>query len=151
MKQSIGKKVKGFLLGLMALVAIIGCASDKQQDAKLKLWYTAPASEWTAALPIGNGRLGAMVYGGINEEHLQLNEETLWSGGPHSYDKGVPKYQMAYQPLGDLFLTFPEGEQSTNYRRELDLQNAVSKVTYTIGGAQLRNLMNRINQVMRHR
>lgn len=132
---------------------------------KLKLWYTEAATEWTSALPIGNGRLGAMVYGGVDQEHLQLNEETLWSGGPHSYDNpeayqylsqvrellkqekyieaeaaaekmlGVPKYQMAYQPFGDLYLTFQEGAESSNYRRELDLQNAVSTVTYTIGEA----------------
>jgi len=49
------------------------------------LWYRQPAATWNEALPIGNGRLGAMVYGGIQEEHLQLNEDTLWSGKPHSY------------------------------------------------------------------
>jgi len=48
------------------------------------LWYTSPASEWTDALPLGNGRLGAMVYGGITREELQLNEDTLWSGGPYT-------------------------------------------------------------------
>src|SRR3569623_3357110 len=48
------------------------------------LWYTSPASEWTDALPLGNGRLGAMVYGGITREELQLNEDTLWSGGPYA-------------------------------------------------------------------
>jgi alpha-L-fucosidase 2 len=50
----------------------------------LELWYTAPAAEWTEALPVGNGRLGAMVFGGIKRERLQLNEETLWTGGPYS-------------------------------------------------------------------
>src|SRR3569623_2307896 len=48
------------------------------------LWYTSPASEWTDALPLGNGRLGAMVFGGITREELQLNEVTLWSGGPYA-------------------------------------------------------------------
>lgn len=153
------------LIVLVALVA--ACSPPSQPESnKLKLWYTEPAAEWSDALPIGNGRLGAMVYGGIDTEHLQLNEETLWSGGPHSYDNpeayqhlpkvrelleqgkyiqaeklaekmmGVPKYQMAYQPLGDLFLTFPEGEKSSNYRRELDLKNAISKVTYTVDGVR---------------
>ncbi len=51
----------------------------------LKLWYRAPAVEWTQALPIGNGRMGAMVFGTPEEEHLQLNEDTLWTGGPHDY------------------------------------------------------------------
>src|ERR1700694_3624634 len=48
----------------------------------MKLWYRQPASAWLEALPVGNGRLGAMVYGGIAEELLQLNEDTLWSGEP---------------------------------------------------------------------
>lgn len=46
-----------------------------------KLWYEQPAGEWEEALPLGNGRLGAMVYGGILEEHLQMNEESMWYGG----------------------------------------------------------------------
>ena len=48
------------------------------------LWYDLPAKEWEEALPVGNGRLGAMVFGGHGEERIQLNEETLWSGGPYS-------------------------------------------------------------------
>lgn len=173
------RQILQILLALMVLLQLACATSSSEEIAtsaamsnepanndKLKLWYTEPATEWTSALPIGNGRLGAMVYGGINEEHLQLNEETLWSGGPHSYDNpqayqhlaqvrellqqeeyiqaeelaekmlGIPKYQMAYQPLGDLFLNFPEGESLSDYRRELDLQNALSRVTYTKDGAR---------------
>ncbi|NND07643.1 MAG: glycoside hydrolase family 95 protein [Saprospiraceae bacterium] len=156
------------ILVAILLATQINC-SDQQQDVQnsrdLVLWYKQPATEWSEALPIGNGRLGAMVYGGVDEEHLQLNEETLWSGGPHSYDNpeayghlsrvrklleqgeyiaaeelaekmlGVPKYQMAYQPFCDLFITFSNGAKSTDYVRELDLQHAVSKVTYTVDGA----------------
>src|SRR6266568_4777217 len=54
-------------------------------DSKLTLWYTQPAEKWTEALPIGNGRLGGMVFGGITNEHLQFNESTLWTGQPHEY------------------------------------------------------------------
>ena len=50
----------------------------------LRLWYEAPATAWTEALPVGNGRLGAMVFGGTVRERLQLNEDTLWAGGPYS-------------------------------------------------------------------
>jgi alpha-L-fucosidase 2 len=50
-----------------------------------KLWYTKPAAEWLEALPIGNGRISAMVFGGTDHERLQLNEGTLWAGGPHDY------------------------------------------------------------------
>ena len=52
----------------------------------LKLWYNKPASEWTEALPLGNSRLGAMVYGGTETEELQLNEETFWGGSPYRND-----------------------------------------------------------------
>lgn len=50
----------------------------------LKLWYSRPAAEWTEALPLGNSRLGVMMYGGTEHEELQLNEETVWGGGPPS-------------------------------------------------------------------
>ncbi|MCB0068264.1 MAG: glycoside hydrolase N-terminal domain-containing protein, partial [Caldilineaceae bacterium] len=53
---------------------------------ELSLWYSAPATTWVEALPVGNGRLGAMVFGGIAQERLQLNEDTLWSGGPRAGD-----------------------------------------------------------------
>ena len=59
-----------------------------------KLWYTAPASAWTHALPVGNGRLGAMVFGGTGRERLQLNEDTLWAGGP--YDPTNPAALRAW-------------------------------------------------------
>jgi len=55
--------------------------------AQLKLWYNKPASKWTEALPLGNGRIGAMVFGGIEKDHIQFNEETLWTGGPRNYNR----------------------------------------------------------------
>jgi len=59
----------------------------------LKLWYKQPAAKWTDALPIGNGRLGAMVFGGIAQDRIQFNEETLWTGGPRDYNrKGASRY-----------------------------------------------------------
>ena len=113
---------------------------------RLTLWYSHPAAEWNEALPVGNGRLGAMVFGGIEQERLQLNEDTLYSGGPYCYDNpdaygylaevckaieqgeydraqeiaqlmlGRPKYQQAYQPLGDLYLGFPKIEKVSEIR-----------------------------------
>jgi alpha-L-fucosidase 2 len=56
----------------------------KEFDPATLLWYDAPAKEWEEALPVGNGRLGAMVFGKYGEERIQLNEETYWSGGPYS-------------------------------------------------------------------
>ena len=59
----------------------------------LKLWYKQPAIKWTEALPIGNGRIGAMVFGGVEQDRIQFNEETLWTGEPRSYSRpGAYKY-----------------------------------------------------------
>ena len=55
-------------------------------DANLRLWYEQPAAAWTEALPVGNGRLGCMVFGGVDEERIQLNEDSLWSGSPQDAD-----------------------------------------------------------------
>ncbi|TDC74648.1 glycoside hydrolase family 95 protein, partial [Streptomyces hainanensis] len=72
-----------------ARTAPAGAASDAPRaDHPLRLWYTAPAADWLQALPIGNGRLGAMVFGGVETERLQLNEDTVWAGGP--YDPAAP-------------------------------------------------------------
>lgn len=66
------------------LVAVLASAApdDGNQDDRLVLWYDRPADEWTEALPVGNGRLGAMVFGGVDRERIQLNEESLWAGPP---------------------------------------------------------------------
>ncbi len=134
------------------------------------LWYRQPAGVWTEALPVGNGRLGAMVFGGAASERLQLNEDTLWTGGP--YDPvnpaahaalpevrrlidagkfaeaqalanarlmGVPKTQMAYQPLGDLLLDLPGATGAVeDYRRQLDLDTAIATTSFTAGGTRYR-------------
>ncbi|GCF11312.1 glycoside hydrolase family 95 protein [Dictyobacter arantiisoli] len=128
----------------------------------MKLWYRQPAAQWVEALPLGNGRLGAMVHGGITEELIQLNEDTLWSGEPHdinNYDAAnhlatvrrlvleEQKYaeadaaiqhmqgpfNQAYQPLGNLRIKFEHGDQVTDYRRELDLATAIASVAYRVG------------------
>ena len=63
------------------------------QPQPLQLWYAQPAAKWTDALPLGNGRLGAMVFGGVAQEHLQFNEATLWTGRPRRYDRpGAAQY-----------------------------------------------------------
>ena len=65
----------------------------KPTDPSQTLWYDEPAEVWTEALPVGNGRLGAMIYGGTKEETIQFNEETLWTGQPHDYaHEGAHKY-----------------------------------------------------------
>lgn len=135
---------------------------QKQGDA-LKLWYTKPASIWEEALPLGNAKTGAMVFGGINIERYQLNDNTLWSGFPNpgnndngpkvlpevrkavfngDYEKAAAlwkkmqgPYSARYLPLGDLLLDFGRQDTATTYyRRDLDLENAISTVKYTYKG-----------------
>ena len=71
------------ILFALALVAA-ACTPVKEEASDLKLWYDEPASQWVEALPVGNGRLGAMVFGGADREQIQLNEETVWAGQPNS-------------------------------------------------------------------
>lgn len=69
---------------LFAAVTVLSLSCCSQTNNDLKLWYDAPARQWTDALPLGNGRLGAMVFGTPAQERIQINEETIWGGGPHN-------------------------------------------------------------------
>jgi alpha-L-fucosidase 2 len=129
----------------------------------LALWYRQPAIQWVEALPIGNGRLGAMIFGGVAGERLQLNHDTLWSGAPSDWNNPRAKallpelrslifagqyaaadqlarqmqgpYGQSYLPLGDLRLAFDHDDQAEAYERRLDIESAIGSVRYTIGGA----------------
>lgn len=139
--------------------------AQNKESANLKLWYEQPAGAvWENALPIGNGKLGAMVYGNVAQETIKLNEHTLWSGSPNSND--VPETLAAlnqirqlifdgkhkeaenlsnkvmfgkkssgqmFQPAGNLLLQFSDHEHYQNYYRELDIEKAIAKTSYTIG------------------
>ncbi len=98
--------VSAFYLLAFCLI-ISGCVTEPAERAGqnhldtedwtgMKLWYQQPAKEWTEALPVGNGRLGAMIFGGTENERLQFNEDTLWTGGPHEYQHGGA---AAYLPV----------------------------------------------------
>jgi alpha-L-fucosidase 2 len=90
------------------------------QDAgDLKLWYDSPASKWEEALPIGNGRLGAMVFGGTDVDQIQFNEETLWTGKPHDYSN-----KEAYKYLGQIRDLLWQGKQKE--AEDLALENFMS-------------------------
>src|SRR5438552_6228206 len=67
------------------LIATMILFSSKCFADDMKLWYTKPAAQWEEALPIGNGNMGAMVFGGVVDERIQFNEDTLWTGKPHDY------------------------------------------------------------------
>ena len=126
------------------------------------LRYQAPAEKWVEALPVGNGRLGAMVFGGWQVERLALNEATLWSGGPRDWNNAAAKailpkvreaifagryreaealckkmqgpYNQSYLPLGQLQLDFGGEGVATNYERTLDLDRAVVTTRYVRDG-----------------
>ena len=90
---------------IFCLLILGNISAFAQQNSNL-LWYTKPAEKWTDALPIGNGRLGAMVFGGVEVEHLQFNEETLWTGKPRNYNRtGASAY------LGTIRTLLAEGKQ----------------------------------------
>ena len=167
-------------------------AAEPTTENRLQLCYPQPAANWNEALPIGNGRLGAMVFGGVASERIQFNESTIWTGRPHDHHRegaakflpvlrdlcnesrllwidakkldqqgkkseanekrrasaakqneaheiglrefmSTPLKQKAYQPFGDLRMTFPGQEEVSGYRRELDLDAATVKVTYRSG------------------
>ncbi|PQV48996.1 alpha-L-fucosidase 2 [Jejuia pallidilutea] len=80
---------------LVLILIVNSCANNEQKtqskNSILKLWYDAPAANWNEALPLGNGRLGAMVFGNPTNENIQLNELTLWAGGPHRNDNPLAK------------------------------------------------------------
>jgi alpha-L-fucosidase 2 len=141
-----------------------GRRSKKSTMLDLKLWYRQPAQQWTEALPVGNGRLGAMVFGTVETERLQFNEDTLWSGEPKDWNNPRAKellpqvrrlifqgryieadelcrqmqgpYTQSYQPMGNLYLDFDSVAETTNYYRDLDLERAVATVRYSSGGAK---------------
>ncbi|MGC8795246.1 MAG: glycoside hydrolase family 95 protein, partial [Bryobacteraceae bacterium] len=135
-------------------------------EDRLLLWYREPAADWNEALPIGNGRLGAMVFGGVPTEQLQLNEDTLYSDEPGRRDLPLditPTFEHVvgllrqgayaeaeefitrhwigrtwpcYQPLGDLYIEFDHKGRIANYQRELDLSEAICRVRYEHQGAR---------------
>ena len=156
---------KSILIILLTFLVGPIFVSAQESPNNLKLWYNKPAQKWTEALPIGNGGLGAMIFGGGENDRIQFNEETLWNGSPNDYarkgavqhlDKirqllfdgkqkeaeefamaefmSVPLKQKTYQAFGDLNLHFPNQTAITNYHRELDLKNAVHRVSYQANG-----------------
>lgn len=154
------KKTISFIL-LMYFMA--GNALSAQ---KLKLRYDRPAKKWEEALPLGNSRIGAMVYGIPQREEIQLNEETIWAGGPYRNDnsealKALPQVRqlvfegkngeanqllnrtfftqthgMPFQTAGSVMLRFPGHENYDNYYRELDIERAVAFTRYTVDGVE---------------
>lgn len=140
-------------------------AGEMQAQSSQKLWYNQPAEFFEESLALGNGKMGATVFGGVDSDKIYLNDITLWSGepvnanmNPEAY-KNIPairealkneNYKLAeelnkklqgknsevYAPLGTLLINYQNQKRATNYYRELDISNATSKVTYEIDGVQ---------------
>lgn len=145
------------------VILLFTSVSGFSQDTGLKLWYRQPAKNWNEALPVGNGRIGAMIFGNVQEEKLQINDGFLWSGGPVDGNNPgaremLPKvrealwkgeYMLAdslsrlmlgpycarYITLGNILLrNNGTAGETTNYERNLDLNKAVGTVKYTENG-----------------
>ena len=157
--------MRKFLLTAVTLLTV-SLPMAAQDDNTERLWYDKPATIWLEALPVGNGRLGGMVYGGTQSDEIQLNEDSFWSGGPHNNNSTTSAnnlervrnlifsgkeqnaediinqqfikgpHGMKYLTLGSLILTHTgiKADQVTNYRRELDLQTALAKVSFDSDG-----------------
>jgi alpha-L-fucosidase 2 len=140
---------------------------ESEFDPSLRLWYTRPAKKWTEALPIGNGRLGAMIYGNPKQEILQLNEDTLWSGGPEDLnnpaaaaalpeirqlladrkfkeaEKAVQeklncKFQQAYLTMGSLIIKNLNSGKVREFKRILDLSTAIASMEFQQDQSQIK-------------
>jgi alpha-L-fucosidase 2 len=150
------------------LLSTAPVSSQREEAAAYKLWYDKPSgSIWENALPIGNGRLAAMIYGNVEEDIIQLNESTVWTGSPNRNDNpdalaSLPEIRklifdgkqkeaqelahktieskkshgQMYQPVGNLLLKFPGHAQYSNYRRELDIEEAIARTTYEVNGVR---------------
>ncbi len=129
------------------------------------LWYNQPARYFEESLVLGNGKMGASVFGGLNSDKIYLNDATLWSGEPVNADmnpeayKHLPairealknedyrladqlnkklqgKFSESYAPAGTMFIDFKHRAEASNYYRELDISKAVSKVSYEVNGVK---------------
>ncbi|MDR2775005.1 MAG: glycoside hydrolase family 95 protein [Tannerella sp.] len=138
-------------------------SNDAGENPTLKMYYDKPAREWVEALPVGNGRLGAMIFGRTDRELIQLNEESLWAGGPvnpnpnpespkylppvrealagEDYGKAAALlknmqgyYTESYAPLGDLVINQRYAGEVSDYCRDLDLNSAVATTLFKVDG-----------------
>jgi alpha-L-fucosidase 2 len=138
----------------------IGGSSSTTAERAPTLWFQRPAGEWNEALPVGNGRLGAMIFGGTGEERIQMNVDSLWAGQPLDRERNVSSGALrrarelwfagdvaaaqrimqeefmserlvrSHQTLGDLLITIPPPAPVTDYRRSLDLRDGIARTEW---------------------
>lgn len=153
--------------GLQNMNAITENAEFQNVDTENILWYMQPAEKWTEALPVGNGSLGAMIFGRVENEIIQLNEESVWAGPPVPQDRegawkslgkaresifngkyieadsimqsdvlGPRIAPRSYQTLGNLNMDFQFKDEPTNYRRSLNLDDAIAQTSFTMNNVE---------------
>lgn len=161
-------------MALVLLAIFFGCSKQEEiplfTGPEVELWYEAPAENWNEAMPIGNGRLGAMVFGGTSTERIQLNEESIWTRqGSYEDPDGkesipqvrkllfdgmykeaqdlavkellqerLPSGTNTYQTLGDVWITYDDSSEVSDYKRSLRLDSALVRVNYTKSGSKYR-------------
>ena len=126
-------RILGFALGAAFVCCYAAPANAGSGTPSTLLWYDKPAEKWSQeALPIGNGRLGCMVFGRTAKERIQFNEDTLWVG-----DEGDTG---AYQSFGDILIELPH-EEVTDYRRQLDISEAVETISYQHNGVNYTRML----------
>jgi alpha-L-fucosidase 2 len=124
---------KMILFGIVFLALLLNCKA--QDDSLMKLWYTHPAKQWVEALPVGNGRLGAMVFGDPSKEIIQLNENTVWAGQPNRNDN--PDSREALPEVRKLIF-----EGKVKEAQDLINQKFITKISHgmpyqTVGNLKL--------------
>ncbi|MDC1106437.1 glycoside hydrolase family 95 protein [Prolixibacteraceae bacterium] len=161
------KKQPVFLM-MLYILSILSCKQDftfKKGDQNISLWYNKPASVFEESLLIGNGQIGATIFGGVEKDKIYLNDATLWCGEPRTgYDtitayKAIPKirrvlqnedyelgdrlnrrfqghFSASYAPVGTLFFDFLNQSDYQNYYRELNIVDAISRVYYEVDGVK---------------
>lgn len=125
--------MKKIFIKRIITVIIAIAAVHTMAIAETLFWYDRPAAFWTEALPLGNGRLGAMVYGGVQSDTIRLNECSFWTGAPYNRAE-AGCHAMNYETVGNVVLSFPTHRGESNYRRELNVDDAIARVSYDAGG-----------------
>ena len=137
------RKLRPIAFALPLLTFCAGFQPEPVRDsaspapADLTLWYDHPANNnqpMNESLPIGNGRMGCLIFGAPLRERISINEDTLWTGGTNP--SGNDNTLGAYQVFGNLYVNLPGHTNATAYRRDLDLAAAQAHVAYEAGGVQ---------------
>jgi alpha-L-fucosidase 2 len=129
------------IAGLTLVASALFGAQSAPSVGTLTLWYQQPADNakpMNEALPIGNGRLGALVFGAPQRERISFNEDSLWTGDDNPGGGYKTKGMGSYQVLGNVFVDLPAHGEATDYRRELNIGNALAQVSYTVDGVKFR-------------